>query len=236
MPFLVAIDLSAPSRHAIEVAALLARATGLTPLLLHVAEHDPTLHQLADLYGLAEPLRALGSNPSLRTEEGDPATCICAQAVARGCAFVVMGTHGRRSTAVEEPGSVARSVMARARIPVVAVRPQVAPRGASPASLGGVVSLVEKGASSPAATRIAGLLAGALHCRLLRAPAAGDRGTASLADGTTSTCPSHVVISVDPVRPALGWVEQILQREPATVVLVSDRPFAWGVSNATPEG
>jgi nucleotide-binding universal stress UspA family protein len=123
MCFVVAIDLSAPSRSAIELSAVLARATGLAPLLLHVSEGHPPLRLLADLYSLAEPLRAFGSTPRLRTVQGDPATAICEQATARNARFVVMGTHGPQPTPSSRPGSVAQRVMTGCPLPVIAVQP-----------------------------------------------------------------------------------------------------------------
>ncbi len=124
MCFLVAIDLTAPSRSAIELSARLARVTGLSPLLLHVSEGHPPLRLLADLYDLAAPLRAHGGTPRLRTVQGDAAASICEQARIRQARFVVMGTHGRRGDADSDTGSVASAVMAGCDVPVIAVRPQ----------------------------------------------------------------------------------------------------------------
>jgi nucleotide-binding universal stress UspA family protein len=118
MPFLVAIDLSVPSRSAIELASRLARESGLAPLLLHVSRERPPLQLLADLYTLAEPLRERGTTPRLRTAQGDPATCICRFAREHRVAFVLMGTRG------EGEDSVAQQVMATCSVPVLAVQPR----------------------------------------------------------------------------------------------------------------
>jgi nucleotide-binding universal stress UspA family protein len=118
MSFLVAIDLSVPSRSAIELATRLSRETGLSPVLLHVSEGRPPLQLLADLYTLAEPLRALGSTPRLRTAQGDPVACICGYAREHRVEFVLMGTRG------DSDDSIARRVMESCTVPVMAVQPR----------------------------------------------------------------------------------------------------------------
>lgn len=236
MCFLVAIDLSAPSRYAIELSALLARATGLSPLLLHVSAGRPPLHLLADLYSLAEPLRALGSTPKLRTAQGDPSTCICEQALARQARFVVMGTRGQGRT--QATGSVARRVMASCPVPVIAVRPQtLALPTCLPASLEGQsVALMDAAEPGDAARSIARFLVEATRGDLLEVP----RGSA-WRDGLASAAgpgsrPAHLVLSIDPAAPTPRWVEHLLHEEPTPVVLVSQHRGAQLVPDHTARG
>jgi len=236
MCFLVAIDLSAPSRSAIELSALLARATGLSPLLIHVSEGRPPLRLLADLYGLAEPLRALGSTPKLRTVQGDPATCIRQQAVARGARFVVMGTRGHQSDNTPPTGSVARRVMAGSEIPVIAVRPQNLALPGSEAAVprSRVVALMDAAHPGDAAHSIARFLVEAIDGHLLELPT-----NSSWRGGTKtglSSPPAHLVLSIDPAVPAPPWVEQLLHTEPTPLVLVSRHPMAWAVPIHTARG
>ncbi len=236
MCFLVAIDLSAPSRSAIELSALLARATGLSPLLLHVSAGRPPLRLLADLYGLAEPLRALGSTPKLRTVQGDPASCIREQAIARGARFVVMGTRGQQSGDAPPTGSVARRVMAASEVPVIAVRPQhlaiPSAQDATPSSP--VVALIDTVHPGEAAHSIARFLVEATDGHLLELPS-GSRWH----EGTTAGLagpPAHLVLSIDPADPAPPWVERLLHTESTPLVLVSRHSLAWAVPNHTARG
>jgi nucleotide-binding universal stress UspA family protein len=117
---LVPIDLSAPSRCAIELAALLAKAVPCEPVLLHVTrEQQPSLDLLAALYALASPIHALGINARLRTLPGQPSAIICEEAIRRDARWIVMGTRGAHLG----EDSVARQVMVSCPVPVVAVRP-----------------------------------------------------------------------------------------------------------------
>jgi hypothetical protein len=54
---------------------------------------------------------------------GEPAAVICQEAERRRCAWIVMGTRGSRVIGAAAQGSVAAAVMAKASVPVVAVRP-----------------------------------------------------------------------------------------------------------------
>ena len=119
MSLLVPVDLSAPSRCAIGLGAEVGAALRLDAVLLHVAARIPPLDDLARLWSLAEPLRLVGLRARLSTAEGLPADGICREARDRSCTWVVMGTSGRAG----EAGSVARAVLGRCPVPVVAVRP-----------------------------------------------------------------------------------------------------------------
>ena len=115
MSLLVPIDLSAPSRCAIRLAARIGRATGETALILHVSEGPTPLDHLARLHALATPLRDAGLQARLREVVGQPAEQICLEAERRAVRWVIMGTRGDWS-AVASPGSVARTVLERAPI------------------------------------------------------------------------------------------------------------------------
>lgn len=124
MSLLVPIDLSAPSRCAIGLAARVGRATGEETLLLHVSEGPTPLDHLAQLHMLASPLREAGLRARLREVVGAPVENICSEAERRAVRWVIMGTRGRwGSSADGPPGSVARGVLAHAPVPVIAVRP-----------------------------------------------------------------------------------------------------------------
>lgn len=127
MSLLVPIDLSAPSRCAIGLAAHIGRTTGEDALLLHVSDGPTPLDHLARLHALASPLRDAGLVARLREVVGQPAENICLEAERRAARWVIMGTRGDWGPAApRDPGSVARTVLARAPIPVIAVRPALA--------------------------------------------------------------------------------------------------------------
>lgn len=237
MCFLVAIDLTAPSRSAIELSALLARATGLAPLLLHVSEGRPPLHLLADLYSLAEPLRALGTTPRLRTIHGDPSIRICEQAQAHGARFVVMGTRGHHNATVQATGSVARRVMANCPMPVIAVRPETSAQPSPPAAPGArVIALMDAAKPGQAARTIARFLVQATRGRLLSVPSGSTWREDSDAELARRQAPAHLVLSIDPTAPTPAWVEHLLHVESTPMVLVSQHPLPWAVPNPTVRG
>lgn len=127
---LVPIDLSAPSRCAVGLAACLGQATGAEALLLHVQQDKSSLADLAALDGLAQPIHDAGLSARLRTARGAPATRICEEVARRHVHMVVMGTRGdtTQDGGGAGPGSVARAVMRDCPVPVVAVRPPPALR------------------------------------------------------------------------------------------------------------
>lgn len=134
------IDLTAPSRAALGLAALLARVTGEEAVLLHVAASRPPLRVLEELHALSNPFRAAGLKASLRTATGAPVEAIHAAASARRVRWVVMGTRG--AGGADAPGSVAAALLGRCAMPVMAVRP-----GRGPHWLGA-------GAESPGDARV----------------------------------------------------------------------------------
>lgn len=124
MSLLVPVDLSAPSRCAIGLAARVGRATGEDALLLHVSQGPTPLDHLARLHALASPMRELGLRARLREVVGPAVENICSEAERRAVRWVIMGTRGEWTGSGDGgPGSVARGVLAHASVPVIAVRP-----------------------------------------------------------------------------------------------------------------
>jgi nucleotide-binding universal stress UspA family protein len=136
--FLVAVDLSEPSKRVIETALSLARSLDASVDLVHVRE--PFIYAVAGDYG-----------PSLQQEQalvhwidrelsqagdaisharvpctttslyGSPAREIVAHAEKTGADLIVIGTHGRGGIAHAVLGSVAERVVQKAKRPVLAV-------------------------------------------------------------------------------------------------------------------
>ncbi len=139
-----AIDLSDPSRLAMDSAADLAGALGAELTLLHV--HEPPPRAAVDLLvtptGVAElsaeeteeALAAWRASAAERAgtpvrsivRTGGAAAEIVAHAREQGTDLLVLGTHGRRGLAKLAFGSVAEKVAKQAPCPVLLVRPRVA--------------------------------------------------------------------------------------------------------------
>jgi len=152
---LAATDLSAPSHHAAERAAMLARQSGGTLVLLNVLEKDALL-ELRRLFdtnagALEETLRAQAgqalaqlaaeleanqpdAGAALRVErhlhEGTVLTSIAVQAEALGCNLVVVGAHGTGFMRHWLLGATAERLLRRTLLPVLVVKhaPQLAYR------------------------------------------------------------------------------------------------------------
>ena len=143
---LAATDLSAPSRHAAERAAMLARQSGGKLALLHVLEKD-ALIELRRLFApnaealeqsmhaqarqaLAELAAELGrAQPDaqpLRVDchlhEGTVLTSIAAQAEALGCNLVVVGAHGAGFMRHWLLGATAERLLRKTLQPVLVVK------------------------------------------------------------------------------------------------------------------
>lgn len=153
MCILVPIDLTTSSRCAVELAALLARATGLPPVLLHVTDGHPPLELLGQLHDMANPMWDAGLEPRLRTLPGSPADRICEQARVRAARWVVMGAGLDPTGRIQ---GVTLSVCERCAAPVLAVQ---APQAGPPIPRGPVCV---RRPASPCAREAAGLLARAL--------------------------------------------------------------------------
>jgi nucleotide-binding universal stress UspA family protein len=128
-------DFSTASDAALEHAAVLAKSTGASLLIVHV-EEPPLAYGGGELYyGLPEPdseriLKMLeevkpkdASVPfTHRLTMGDPAGEIVRIAEDEGAEMIVLGTHGRTGVTRLLMGSVAEAVVRRAPCPVLVYR------------------------------------------------------------------------------------------------------------------
>jgi universal stress protein A len=141
---LVPTDFSAPSRRAMDYAAVLAKESGAEILLLHVIESLPysvtdTLHVVDHRRALEKTAGALLEN--LRSELAEKELAVKTH-LASGTAYdkilkssrrekadlIVMGTHGRTGMSHLLLGSVAEKVVRLAACPVLTVRDRAATR------------------------------------------------------------------------------------------------------------
>jgi nucleotide-binding universal stress UspA family protein len=122
-PITVAIDGSPSADAALETAIALAVAGGRSLALMHVVQSGELWPDAAPiLAAAADRVRTTNLDFELVTLRGDAATTIVESAQRRGSPLVVMGTHGRSGMARVALGSVAATVIERARMPVVVVR------------------------------------------------------------------------------------------------------------------
>lgn len=135
---LVPVDFSDCSLDALEYAVVVAQQAKASLLLLHVLEpvsygldftlgHSRTREQLRESW--TKRLEELISSHQLsqvpmesQLRGGFPADSILDSAQTLPCDLIVMGTHGRRGISHTISGSVAESVLRKARCPVIAVR------------------------------------------------------------------------------------------------------------------
>jgi len=130
---LVAVDFHAPSMHALEYAARLARDIGAQVTLFHACdlgaasggEWPPEVAATRDradaervLSALAHVIRADGIAAAVRVVDGSPATEILEAARTSEADLLVLGSHGRHGASRALVGSVAESVTRRAALPV----------------------------------------------------------------------------------------------------------------------
>ena len=202
MSFLVAIDLSAPSFAAIEIAAWLGRSLGEEVWLLHVAKDTPSLERLAALYDLAAPLREAGVQARLRTASGEIVPRVIQEAVRRGCRWILTGTQGSAS-------SVARSLMARSPLPVLAVRP-----GAQRSPVHSLVLRAPPRSRAPLCWEIVGLLSDAIQTPFQSVSADDPCGTCDPRLDRQAACREDVLIVVD------AREDHDLAQERCTVLMV----------------
>ncbi len=142
---LVAVDGSAPSLHALDVAAALAKPLGASLLLVAVVrtpDHlEPELEAYARIEHLSEPLTALlstsaealletvraralahGARPvDHQVRIGQPAEQILAAAASHGADLIVCGNRGHGHLAGLLLGSVAQAMLTAAERPVLVV-------------------------------------------------------------------------------------------------------------------
>lgn len=216
MAILVPIDPTQPSRAAVQVAALLARALDDELLLLHVSTTPPPLARLAELHAVAEPLRTEGLTVRLRTVQGDVVERV--QSFSHGARWVVMGTRGTTLGAGAQGDSVAWRVLSGAAAPVVAVRPSMS--GPATALRDGPLLLVAPQPADPAHALARALSAATGQPARRVQPAA--EGPALFTGGMPST--GHpiggAIISFDPNCVSRGWCERVVSHLPEPVLLV----------------
>lgn len=144
---LAATDLSAPSRHAAQRAAMLARQTGGKLALVHVLEKDALLElrrlfapdaealeqtlraqagqvlaQLATELGAAQSGAAASLQVDCYLQEGTVLTSIAEQAEALGCNLVVVGAHGAGFMRHWLLGATAERLLRKTLLPVLVVK------------------------------------------------------------------------------------------------------------------
>ena len=135
---LVPVDFSDCSLDALEYAAVMAQQAKASVMLLHVLEPvsyglDFDLGHIRSREDVRESwtkrldeLAATHQHPNMpiefRLRGGVPADSILDAAQTLPCDLIVMGTHGRRGISHTISGSVAETVLRKARCPVVAVR------------------------------------------------------------------------------------------------------------------
>jgi nucleotide-binding universal stress UspA family protein len=140
MRLLLALDFVDSTERLLAAVVPLAKATGGTVHLLHVAEPDPSFvgfeagpdvvrdqvaHQFRDerrmLESHAAALGREGIETHVRMVRGPVATSILAEAQAIDAEIIVMGTHGRSALYEAVVGSVSHGVLLGTRVPVLLV-------------------------------------------------------------------------------------------------------------------
>ena len=182
LPFqtiLIAADFSESSREAFRAACSLAREDETRVIVLNVmepryvpeppgylgdqpvrylrvarppSEHESLQERLREVYTPDSPL-----DVEYQTREGDAAEEILRAAEETRSDLIVMGTHGRTGLRRLLAGSIAETVLRKARCPVLALRPQVVPRGAGPIRV--ILHPTDFSEGSEASLRVARLLA-----------------------------------------------------------------------------
>lgn len=136
-------DFSSCSDAGLEHATTLARESGATLLIVHVAEPPAAYGGGEMYYGVPEPdTKALAkmleavvpTDPSVRYEHrllsGDPANEVVELAKEENVDLIVIGTHGRTGLRRLLMGSVAEAIVRRANCPVFTFK-QSAPTAAA---------------------------------------------------------------------------------------------------------
>jgi len=128
-------DFSTASQEAFKWATSLARDSGASITIVHV-EEPPMAYGGGEMYagddqGHREELKkslieTVPADPSIQFEHkllvGDPATAIVQLADEENADFIVIGTHGRTGLTRLLMGSVAESIVRRAKCPVLTIK------------------------------------------------------------------------------------------------------------------
>ena len=140
MRLLLALDFVDTTERLLAAVVPLAKGTGATVHLLHVAEPDPSFvgfeagpevvrdqvaHQIRDerrmLDAHAAALGSDGIEAHVRMVRGPVAKSILSEAAAVAADIIVMGTHGRSALYEAVVGSVSHGVLLGTRVPVLLV-------------------------------------------------------------------------------------------------------------------
>jgi len=122
-PIAVAIDGSAPSEAALDVALAIAAASQAELALIHVVDELEAGLEPPGVETAAEKAREAGASFTTIVRAGsDTADELIAAAAALDCRAIVTGTHARAAVPRFFLGSVANALVERARVPVIAVR------------------------------------------------------------------------------------------------------------------
>lgn len=141
---LVPVDESRPSHNSLAVAAGIARESGATVVLAHVAEmsYSQDREEMLAAYGehIVEDFKKYGEELLKKTAEsetfsglnvetetlfGDPARSLLDLAERENIDAIVMGSHGRGTWGTMIMGSVSQRVVHEAKVPVVIVPPHL---------------------------------------------------------------------------------------------------------------
>jgi nucleotide-binding universal stress UspA family protein len=177
---LVGVDGSNPSDDAALLAGRLAREAGGEVVLCHIVNWMPLVVQTstgapaADVGPIIDTMRSAGeamlaaAAAKLEAEgvstvcsnlDGDPAGAILAEAVAKSCTLILMGTHGRRGIQRFFVGSTTESVLRQSTVPVLTLRAAAATAAAGRPSFERVLVAVDDSEPSDAAVAAALALA-----------------------------------------------------------------------------
>jgi nucleotide-binding universal stress UspA family protein len=142
---LVPLECSAYDEAILEHVVRLARLTGASLFLIHVADgwaarniHQLQLRESEEmqrdreyLESVADRLEGEGLRVDAILASGDPAAEIADAAEREGCDLIAMSTHGHRFLSDLLYGSVANTVRHRSSVPVLLVRglPETSPSG-----------------------------------------------------------------------------------------------------------
>ena len=215
MSILVPIDVSAPARAAVDVAASLARARDEDLVLIHASPgpRPAPLKLLAGLHDLAEPVRGLGLRVRIRVVTGEPVDSICRWGRDHDASIIVTGTRGPLDLTTERAASTARGLTLCAQVPVIAVRPGVGGLGHGSGAIH-VAQPVHHTAVN---------IAGGLSTEWGRTTRMATRASSGeLADeGVVGDENALTIISVDGDQAWPEWCEAMLLRARGTVLVVS---------------
>lgn len=161
---IVAIDGSAASRRAVQIAGQIARAEGASVGVVDVRKTGE-FHAVADAreHAALVELKQAGVEARVEIRGGDPADEILAAARSGGAGLLVMGSRARSAVGGLLLGSVSQDVAARASCPVLLVRADAE----TPAALRIILLAVEGIEGSDSLVAVTADLAKSLKARVV---------------------------------------------------------------------